>query len=219
MTRYISRFPGSISTSIVLLICIVLFLWCCDSRKTRLELEFLEGTDMEAVPSPDGRHIALQLWSHIWILAIESGEAHPLTNPISPPDEHWFPRWSPDGEFIVFYSLRKDEGLFVVPASGGTPRLLTKGEFDFWPSWSPDGRTIVFNRMGSLYTIQAEGGTLNRIIADTIQAQHPAWSPDGKRIAFSSNGHLSIIAPDGNSLQKVTTGDSDQAPSWSPDSK
>ncbi|MFP4082200.1 MAG: TolB family protein, partial [Candidatus Aminicenantes bacterium] len=202
MIRHHRSRSGSIFISIVLLIWTVLFLWCCNPRNTRLELEFLEGTDMEGVPSPDGRQIALQLWSHIWILDIENGEAHPLTNPLSPPDEHWFPRWSPDGKFIVFYSLREDAGLFVVPASGETPNLLTKGEFDFWPSWSPDGKTIVFNRMGGLYTIPAEGGTLNRITADTIQARHPAWSPDGKRIAFSSSGHLSIISPDGNSLQK-----------------
>jgi Tol biopolymer transport system component/imidazolonepropionase-like amidohydrolase len=174
---------------------------------------------MEAVPSPDGRQIALQLWQHIWILDLDSSEARPLTDPITPPDEHWFPRWSPDGSSIVFYSLRSDAGLFVVPASGGTPSLLTEGEFDFWPSWSPDGKTIVFERLGGLYIIPAEGGTPERITADTIQAGNPAWSPDGKWIAFSSSGHLSIISPDGSSIKQVTTGESDRAPSWSPDNK
>jgi|GEM_PF-3256573 len=210
---------GGIIVAIMLLIAAFLFLWACGPREKTIELEFHEGTDMEAVPSPDGRQIALQLWQHIWILDVDSGEARPLTNPITPPDEHWFPRWSPDGSSIVFYSLRSDAGLFVVPASGGIPRLLTDGEFDFWPSWSPDGKIIVFERWGGLYTILAKGGTPKRITADTIQAQHPAWSPDGKWIAFNSSGHLSIISPDGSSIKQVTAGDSDRAPSWSPDCK
>jgi Tol biopolymer transport system component len=64
----------------------------------------------------------------------------------------------------------------VVSASGGMPRLLTDGEFDFWPSWSPDGKIIVFERWGGLYTIPAEGGTPGLITADTIQVGNPAPS-------------------------------------------
>ena len=206
--------------AIMLFIAALLSLWACGPREKAIELEFHEGTDMEAVPSPDGRQIALQLWQHIWILDVDSSEARPLTNPITPPEEHWFPRWSPDGSSIVFFSLRTDAGLSVVPTSGGTPAQLTEGEFDAWASWSPDGKTIVFDRLfGSLWTIPAEGGTPKCITDDTIQAQQPSWSPDGKWIAFSSSGHLSIIAPDGSSLKQVTKGNKDQAPSWSPDGK
>jgi len=211
---------GSITTIITLLIGVLIFVWACGPRERTIEFEFHEGTDMEAVPSPDGRQIALQLWQHIWILDVDSGEARPLTNPITPPEEHWFPRWSPDGSSIVFFSLRTDAGLSVIPASGGTPAHLTEGEFDAWASWSPDGKTIVFDRLfGALWTIPAEGGAPKCITADTIQAQQPSWSPDGKWIAFSSDGHLSIIAPDGSSLKQVTKGSKDQAPSWSPDGK
>jgi len=204
---------------IVFLIGAVLFFWSCSPQKTWLDLEFHEGTDMEAVPSPDGRQMALQLWQHIWILDIDSGETHVLTDPITPPDEHWFPRWSPNGESIVFSSLRTDAGLFVISTSGGQPCQLTDGEFDFWPSWSPDGKAIVFESLGGLYTITVKGGTPKRITPNTLYAQQPAWSPDGIWIAFSSNGKLSIISPDGSSIQDVTTGKNDLAPSWSPDSK
>jgi len=219
MIKHNWRRSGPISAAITLLIIALLSFWACGPRETTIELEFHEGTDMEAVPSPDGRQMALQLWSHIWILDIDSGEARPLTDPITPPDEHWFPRWSPDGNLIVFYSLRTDAGLFVISASGGQPRKLTDGELDFWPSWSPDGKTIVFERLGSLWTIPAEGGTPKRLTPDNLNAQQPAWSPDGKWIAFSSNDKLSIISPDGSSLQNVTSGKNDNAPSWSPDSK
>jgi len=219
MSKHYKRYSGGIMATITLLIAIFLSFWACGPRRASIELEFHEGTDMEVVPSPNGRQIALQLWQHIWIMDIDNGEACPLTNPITQPDEHLFPRWSPDGESIVFSSLRTDAGLSVVPVSGGTPTLLTDGEFDTWPSWSPDGKTIVFERSSGLWTIPVEGGTPKYITFDTISARQPAWSPDGKWIAFSSNGHLSIIVPDGSSLKQVTKGNRDQAPSWSPDGK
>jgi len=219
MTRRHRSRSGNIMAFIVFLIGAVLFFWSCSPQKTWLDLEFHEGTDMEAVPSPDGRQMALQLWQHIWILDIDSGETHVLTDPITPPDEHWFPRWSPNGESIVFSSLRTDAGLFVISTSGGQPCQLTDGEFDFWPSWSPDGKAIVFESLGGLYTITVKGGTPKRITPNTLYAQQPAWSPDGIWIAFSSNGKLSIISPNGSSIQDVTTGKNDLAPSWSPDSK
>jgi dipeptidyl aminopeptidase/acylaminoacyl peptidase len=169
----------------------------CRSRPVTLELEFREGTMMEAVPSPDGSQLALQLWGHIWILDAGGGEARRLTDAVDPPDEHWFPRWSPDGNWIVYSSMRPDVGLVILPAAGGTARVLTEGEFDWWASWSPDGETIVFTRGASaLWTVPSSGGTPERLTPDTLPATEPAWSPDGRRIAFSSNGRLLTITPD-----------------------
>ncbi len=60
------------------------------------------------------------------------------------------PAWSPDGRRIAFVS---DDGLAVVRAGGGRPRLLVPchppgclglGE----PSWSPDGRWLAFSVLG-----------------------------------------------------------------------
>jgi len=183
-----------------------------------VDLEFHEGTDMEVVPSPDGRRLALQLWQHIWVLNAAGGEARRITNAIEPPDEHWFPRWSPDGRTIVFSSLRRDAGLLAVSASGGEPRHLTDGRYDWWPSWSPDGSTIVFWRplAGALWTIPADGGVPQRLTPDTLRATNPAWSPDGRWIAFSSQGRLHLISPDGATIRRLTAGPGDQAPSWSP---
>ena len=107
----------------------------CGGRGTTLNLEFHEGTDMEAAPSPDGRHLALQLWSHIWVLDMSTGNARRLTDAVTRPDEHMSPRWSPDGASIVYSSLRSDGGLFVVPVAGGEPRQLTFREGDSQPSW------------------------------------------------------------------------------------
>src|SRR5512137_1718636 len=136
----------------------LLVIQSCSKRGSTLDFEFHEGTDMEASPSPDGRYLALQLWSQIWILDLSNGNARLLTDAITRPDEHMSPRWSPDGASVVFSSIRSDGGLFVVPISGGKPRQLTFHEFDFQPNWSPDGRTIVFwgAGRGGLWTVPAQ---------------------------------------------------------------
>ncbi|UCC84230.1 MAG: PD40 domain-containing protein [Gemmatimonadota bacterium] len=191
--------------------------FACTSRSVTLELEFREGTMMEAVPSPDGSRLALQLWGHIWIVDAEGGAARCLTDAVDPPDEHWFPRWSPDGDWIVHSSNRPTVGLVIVPVAGGAARVLTEGEFDWWASWSPDGVTIVFSRGGSaLWTVPSRGGDPERLTPDTLRATEPAWSPDGSRIAFSSNGRLLTITPDGETIGAVTSGPGDHAPSWHP---
>jgi len=208
-----------------IIVLLLLPLLCAQSRsapRAVLDLEFHEGTDMEAVPSPDGRYLALQLWSQIWILDTSTGKARLLTDALVPPDEHWYPRWSPDSSSIAYSSLRSDGGLFVVSASGGRPRQLTFQEFDFWPSWSPDGRTIVFKRsLGGrgLWTVPAAGGNSKRITPEKLDANNPAWSPDGDWIAFASAGHLSVMKPDGSSVRQITKGPDDRSPYWSPDSR
>jgi len=176
---------------------------------------------MEASPSPDGRYLALQLWSQIWILDMSNGNASLLTDAITRPDEHMSPRWSPDGASIVFSSLRSDGGLFVVPISGGKPRQLTFHEFDFQPDWSPDGRTIVFLGVGrgGLWTVPAQGGSPQKIKSEAEDAQSPAWSPDGRWIACIWQGGVAVMASDGGSVRQVTKGPDDLAPSWSPDGR
>ncbi len=204
-----------------LLLLPLLIIQSCSRRGASLEFEFHEGTDMEASPSPDGRYLALQQWSQIWILDMSNGNARLLTDAITRPDEHMSPRWSPDGAFIVFSSLRSDGGLFVVPVSGGKPRQLTFHERDFQPNWSPDGRTIVFwsAGRGGLWTVPAQGGSPQKINSEAEGAQSPAWSPDGKWIACIWRGGVAIMASEGGSVRQVTKGPFDLAPSWSPDGR
>ena len=64
-----------------------------------------------------------------------------------------FPKVSPDGRWIVYVEarngqlMRPDSRLFIVPASGGTARLMKCNTrlMNSWHSFSPNGRWLVFS--------------------------------------------------------------------------
>lgn len=107
------------------------------------------------------------------------------------------PRWSPDGEHIVFeaYEGRSFENRLYEMRFDGTDRHpLLNGVFSIGDSeavWSPDGTQIAFSSTRS--------GTFDIYVYDTLTRRNrrvttgdsrdisPAWSPDGSRLAFSSD--------------------------------
>jgi dipeptidyl aminopeptidase/acylaminoacyl peptidase len=103
--------------------------------------------------SPDGRSVAFVVTdafvaenrtdSDVWIVSTAGGEPRKLTNSLRA-DLH--PRWSPDGQWILFSSNR--DGLYqvwVVSATGGEARKLTSISTQAMrPNWSPDGKSIAF---------------------------------------------------------------------------
>jgi dipeptidyl aminopeptidase/acylaminoacyl peptidase len=124
--------------------------------------------------------------------------------------------WSPDSRQLAFLSdaAKKDQlQLYVVTATGGTPRKLTqvKGFLDF-PGWSPDGKTIAVlftqNATRASGPLQAEtpetgeikdaffeqrlalvdltAGSFRQISpADTYIYEYD-WSPDGTHLAVTA---------------------------------
>jgi dipeptidyl aminopeptidase/acylaminoacyl peptidase len=97
--------------------------------------------------------------------------------------------------------------LFLVPADGGTPRQVTKGDFNLgsrfdaldgavgW-DWMPDGKTIVADgfadstsdmnyRSSNVYSIDVNTGAMKRLTATDGSWSSPVVSPDGRRIAYS----------------------------------
>jgi Tol biopolymer transport system component len=101
------------------------------------------------------------------------------------------PRWSPDGQRIVFDSNASGEyDIWVADATGGKlQRLTTDPANDGNPSWSRNGRWIYFDsaRKGGqqVWKIPAEGGDAVQVTRDGGFA--PVESPDGTFLFFVKN--------------------------------
>lgn len=107
------------------------------------------------------------------------GMAEPVRGASANGRSNFFPRYSPDGQWIVFCQaanymlLQPDSELFVIPAAGGEPRRLdcNLGRMNSWHTWSPDGRWLAFaSKAHSDYTQLY----LARIAEDG-QASPPVW--------------------------------------------
>jgi len=80
------------------------------------------------------------------------GTAGPIPGASGNGVSNFFARYSPDGRWIVFCQaanymlLQPDSRLFIMPAEGGTPRLMrcNRGLMNSWHSWSSNGRWLVF---------------------------------------------------------------------------
>lgn len=119
--------------------------------------------------------------------------------------------YSPDGALLAI-SCRPSSSVYVVPAAGGSPRLLTRQTPSYWHGWSPDGRTLAYvgQREGEfdIYTMPLHGGAELRLTSAPGLDDGPDYSPDGQWIYFNSvrTGSMRIwrMRPDGSDQQQLT---------------
>jgi len=83
----------------------------------------------------------------------KGGRAEPIPGASNNGMSNYFPKFSPDGKWIVFCRaesfmlLHPDSELYIIPAEGGEARRLrcNTPRMNSWHSWSPNGKWLVFS--------------------------------------------------------------------------
>ncbi|MYA43258.1 MAG: S9 family peptidase, partial [Gemmatimonadetes bacterium] len=193
--------------------------------------------------SPDGTRLAFTM-------------SVPAENPSS---RHWqvsLPRpegadWTPGPRIIESLVYRQDRvgfldesfrHIFVVPADGGTPRQLTRGDHNYGaPVWEPGGETVLFSGLieddalyrwqeSEVYRLGVDSGELHPVTTRKGPDGAPAPSPDGSMIAYVGHdtttfdyieSSLYVMNADGSNPRALTT-ELDRTPrglQWAPDGR
>jgi dipeptidyl aminopeptidase/acylaminoacyl peptidase len=156
--------------------------------------------------------------SNLYLIDIDTGKSIQWT---FGKNRNSSPRWSPDGEKVVFVSNRSDHSqLFLISRGGGEARQLTfcpNGASQ--PVWSPCGKKIAFS------TALGEGESLSE---GKEEEKHPQplevtkmkYKSDDSGFFKGKRNHIAIIDMDALDMKTITEGDTDYSlQSWSPDGK
>ena len=135
----------------VLGLCLALFLSTVipSTYANTIGFETDEGSWISLDVSPSGDSLVFELLGDLYELPIEGGKARLLVGGSGFASQ---PRFSPDGNKLVFVSDRTGEdNLWLASADGTDLRQITQrndGEL-ISPSWSPDGQTIYVSQLQS----------------------------------------------------------------------
>ena len=190
--------------------------WDVAADRARVVLQ--TDTHIEAPNwSPDGSHLLVNGGGRLFRVPLAAPALDPVDTGFATRlnNDHGI---SPDGRWIVL-SHHRDRGaeIFLMPAAGGEPRLISPDAPSWWHGWSPDGQRLAYvaarggSRVIDVYTIGVEGGAETRLTWGEGHCDGPDYSPDGARIYYNCDrdGHAQIwvMATDGSGQRKLFADD------------
>jgi serine/threonine protein kinase/Tol biopolymer transport system component len=199
--------------------------------RTKTFAPFLNGLSAGDVAfSKDGQSVAYVSYPD-WTLWRSKADGSDKLQLSFPPLQAVLPRWSPDGNKIVFYAFQPEKPLriYMVSADGGAPNELLPAPDDPQPQadpvWSPDGGAIAFGGNPAyvpLIPIRIlELKTHNvTTLPGSDDVFSPRWSPDGHYMAALPYNSLGLKLYDFKTQKWSLLTSSEVAfPSWSHDGK
>ncbi len=179
--------------------------------------------------SPSGKRALISARGDIFSIPQENGATYNLTN--TQGVREIYPRWSPDGKYISYYSDASGEyEIYLLEnKKGATPRQLTTGStaWKYDAEWSPDSKYLVyFDRTLQLKLVDVESGQTTVVThADRSEIRSYAFSPDSKWITYGKEGENGLGAvwvynlESGKNLQLTNDLFNDDSPVFSVDGK
>ena len=140
----------------------------------------------------DGRHLVYNSRGHLYTYELATGVVKEIETgfAIDCNNDHVL---SPDNQEIAVSHFTYEDAnsrIYILPFTGGEPRLVTNNAPSYLHGWSPDGQRLAYcaerNGQYDVYTISVEGGEELQLTDTPGLDDGPEYSPDGRHIWFNS---------------------------------
>lgn len=142
--------------------------------------------------SPTGKRALISARGDIFSVPAENGSTYNLTN--TQGVREVYPRWSPDGKYISYYSDASGEyEIYLLEnKKGAVPKQLTSGStaWKYDSEWSQNSKFMLyFDRTLQLKLVDVETGKTTVVTkADRNEIRSYSFSPDSKWITYDKEG-------------------------------
>ena len=169
---------------------------------------FLGGISADWVDaSRDGKQVAYVSYPQgdLWKSNADGTNRVQLT---FPPVKPVLPRWSPDGQTILFFDFpsgqTKPGKMYEIPAAGGTPResIPDDKQNEQDATWSADGKQIAYAGDANDAIVRNSGPAIKILDVQTEKTSplpgsqgmfSPRWSPDGRYIVAMTSDSSELM--------------------------
>jgi tricorn protease len=147
--------------------------------------KFIQAFDISAT----GQRAVMQARGDIWTVPAKKGSPRNLTRTHGAAERD--PAWSPDGQWIAYFSDATGEyELYATQSDGrGETRQLTRDGTTFrtQPAWSPNSKRIAFSdKNGGIFVHDIDSGQTRSIDKDmSANISRLSWASDSNWIAYT----------------------------------
>jgi tricorn protease len=206
-----------------------------DQTTLRPRTAKVESLIQWASVSPTGKRAVFEARGDIFTVPAEFGAVVNVTRSSGVSER--YPRWSPDGKTVAYWSDRSGEyELTLRPADGSGPEktVTTLGPgFRYPPEWSPDNKKLAFiDQAMRIRIFDTATNRATEIDQSPDWISHPGlesfrmqWSPDSRWLTYARStkaGNSAVFLYDTRSakLHQATTGYlNDTQPTFEPEGK